>query len=150
MTKPRRWIFTIDGPPKSKERPRGVKATGHHHTATSTRQYERRVAGAAMEAGLEIGDGQCDVSIRVWVRPSAKSASEPRRRAKIKKDLDNIAKVILDGLLKAGRGALADDNVDHVRSVLCVRAGWSGRERVEIKIVEVLDDAQEMEVEHEC
>ncbi|MBU1483160.1 MAG: RusA family crossover junction endodeoxyribonuclease [Gammaproteobacteria bacterium] len=136
----RRWRFVIDGAPGTKQRARsGRRAGGRHHTTANNIHYEALVAGAAMEAGVDVGDGQCDIIIEVWAQASDASEGEERRRARVKKDLDNITKIVLDGILKAGAGALADDNIDHVRSITSVRAGW-GRPRVEVTIIEVSEE----------
>lgn len=140
----RRWNFTIDGVPKAKERPRlgrsGKKAGGHHYTPDSTAEYEGLVGGAAMEAGLLIGDGQCDVVIEVWLTPSKKSETEEIPQSQVDKDPDNVSKVIMDGVLRAGAGALGDDDFDHIRNLQVTRRGYSRRPRVEVTVIEVLCD----------
>lgn len=146
----RRWQFTIEGIPKTKGRPQlgrsGAEAGGHHFTPDTTSEYEGLVGGAAMEAGLLIGAGQCDMILEVWLRPSKVSQDEPRPRSRQRKDPDNVAKVVCDGTLKAGVGALADDSFDHVRNLLVIRRGYTRRRpRVEVTVIEVLADASNLE-----
>jgi len=146
----RRWKFTIEGIPRTKGRPKlgasGKAAGGHHYTPDETSEYEGLVGGAAMEAGLLIGNGQCDVVLEVWLRPSRVSESEDRPRSRQRKDPDNVSKVINDGMLKAGSGALADDSFDHIRNLLVIRRGYTRRlPRVEATVIEVLADASNLE-----
>lgn len=98
VTPIRSWSFTVPGSPRTK---RGA-APGKHggmHASRGTNDYEMRVAGAALEAGLEVGSGPCEVRIglvlatRHW------------------KDADRVASAIFDGLKRAGKAALADDNL---------------------------------------
>lgn len=144
----RRWTFTIDGVPRTKERPRlgqsgrGKSGGQHHHTSQRTADYEAVVGAAAMEAGVLVGDGECDIVIEIWIMPSTASEGQDRRRSRQRKDPDNIAKVVLDGLLKAGKGALRDDGLDHIRNLLVVRAGYSRHERVTVTIIEVTEREQ--------
>ncbi len=143
----RRWTFTIDGVPRTKERPRlgqsgrGGSGGQHHHTATTTVDYERAVGGAAMEARLLIGDGQCDIIIEVWLMPSIVSEGEARPRSRQRKDPDNVAKVVMDGMLKAGKGALADDGFDHIRNLHVARGGYSRQQKIVVTVIEVTHDA---------
>ena len=142
----RRWTFTIEGIPRAKGRPRlgrtGALAGGHHYTPDTTTQYEGLVGGAAMEAGLLVGDGQCDIVIEVWLPDSKKSATGPIPKPRQRKDPDNVAKVICDGMLKAGTSAFADDDFAHVRNLHVIRRGYSRRRpRVDVTVIEVLADA---------
>jgi len=135
MREPRKWEFVIPGVPGVKDRHRqGRSGSGkgrHGFTPDRTVDYERLIAGAAIVAGLRVGDGDCDITIIVWL--------SDRRR----KDPDNIEKVVLDGLQKAGPMALADDSIFHIRNLL-IRRGGADRARpgLEIEIVEVTDPAQ--------
>ena len=104
------WIFEVEGTPQPKERARqgqtgrGGKAKGkaHFFPATATVDYESKIAGAAMEAGLRWAGLPFRVEVSVYV---------PDR---IARDGDNILKSVLDGLQKAGPGALPGDDLFRV------------------------------------
>lgn len=141
-----RWEFTIPGNPKPKERPRqgragslsaqdkAAKAAAKRDgqkwadprrqitiTPAETKHYESTVAGAACNADLSVGDRPCCVTLAVWM---------PTSDAK-RKDLDNICKSALDGLMKAGKGALADDCAAVVRKVVLQYMGSDDKPRVD-------------------
>ena len=131
------WEMAVAGVPRTKARHRsgrsgrGPDAGRHAYTPDTTVDYERRVAGVAINAGVAICEGRCDLDVRVWL---------PDRR---RKDLDNVLKVVMDGLVRGGRLLLHDDSFVHVRSVRCWHAGYdAANPRVEIRITEVADDDQ--------
>jgi len=124
-----RWTMVVEGVPGTKGRPR-IGAGGHFFTPTKTTAYEKLVAGVAIVAGLRVGTHPCAVVIRVWL---------PNLR---KKDPDNVAKVVLDGLVKAGPRAIADDSFAIIRSLTVVLAGIdAARPRVEVDVALVEDPA---------
>lgn len=101
---PRRWVFKIAGEPATK---RGADmgrsgrggAMQHMHPDRRTENYEMLVAGAATEAGLAAGMGPCRVQIDLVL--------SSRRR----KDADRVCSAIFDGMKRAGKRALYDDNL---------------------------------------
>ena len=98
----RAWTFTVDGiATKRGARP----GRGHMHSAPAEVLYEQKVAGAASDAGLAAGEGPVSVVIEVW-------PPDWRRR-----DLDRLCTAVFDGLKRAGRAALADDNLRVIRRV---------------------------------
>lgn len=95
---PKSWRFTVPGSPKTK---RGA-APGHFgqmHANTKTVAYEQMVAGAAVEAGLAAGKGPCEVKIEIVL---------PTRHWK---DADRVTSAVFDGMKRAGKAALYDDNL---------------------------------------
>lgn len=99
--------FVIPGPPQGKARPRFSSRSGTVYTPTKTVLYERKIAKAyKAEGGYKYLDG---CYVRVLIRayfPVPKSW--PRRRKEMalagdirpskKPDVDNIIKIVLDGL----------------------------------------------------
>ena len=82
-------VFVVSGPPVPKERPR-LARNGRTYTPLRTLRYERSVrdaARAAMVGLVRWSTGQ-RYSVAIEVR-----VSDARRR-----DLDNVAKSVLDGL----------------------------------------------------
>lgn len=92
------WTFRVPGSPKTK-RGAGKGAHGQMHSDRGTNNYEQSVAGLAIEAGLAAGKGPCRVEIGVVL---------PNRN---RKDADRVTSAIFDGLKRAGRAALHDDNL---------------------------------------
>jgi Holliday junction resolvase RusA-like endonuclease len=85
------WTVIIPGPPVAKERPRR-SAFGHWYTPRRTTEYEEAVAWAAIAAGVRLDPyAAYSVVIELFV-------------ADRRKDLDNCAKSILDGLQRMGDG----------------------------------------------
>lgn len=124
------WTLQVRGVPRTKARARRdgrSRAGGHFHTPDTTSDFEALVAGAAIEAGVKWEEGfSFAVEIEIWL---------PNRRAK---DGDNVAKVVLDGLQKAGRRVLPSDDLFHVPRISVVLAGVSpARPRLEIRISQV-------------
>ena len=130
-------IFFVNGEPKGKGRPRFTKA-GHAYTDAKTKQYELLV----MESYLDASDGYKFTSpVRVTIMAHFKP---PKKSKKVvgdmlnghilptkKPDVDNIAKIILDGL---NRVAWDDDTqvVD-----LSVSKYYSEEPRVAVMIEEI-------------
>ena len=107
-TDARAWTFRVDGVPGTKGRPRF--GLGQARPEGRTVRYEQLVAGAAAVAGVRWApDRAFSIHVRIWT---------PDRRVK---DGDNVVKVILDGLQKAGAACLPDDGL------ACVpRGSWEG------------------------
>lgn len=99
-------IFTIKGEPRGKGRPRFTK-TGRVYTPTETAQYENLVALSYRNSarGYKF-TSPVRVTIKAFQKPPKKSKKvvEDMLNGRIlptkKPDLDNIAKIILDGLNK--------------------------------------------------
>lgn len=96
-------IFTIKGEPKGKGRPRFTK-NGHVYTPEETKKYENLVAWAYKSSKGEKHTSPVRVTIKAYFKPPKKSKKvvEDMLNGKIlptkKPDVDNIAKIILDGL----------------------------------------------------
>ena len=99
-------IFTIKGEPRGKGRPRFTK-TGRVYTPSETIQYEHLVALSYRNSarGYKF-TSPVRVTIKAFQKPPKKSKKvvEDMLNGRIlptkKPDLDNIAKIILDGLNK--------------------------------------------------
>ena len=107
---PRSWSFTVPGSPKTKRGP----APGRHgqmHASRGTNDYEMVVAGLASSAGLAAGAGPCEVRIGIVL---------PTRH---RKDADRVTSAIFDGLKRAGRDALEDDNLCVVQRLVVELVG---------------------------
>lgn len=99
-------IFTIKGEPRGKGRPRFTK-NGRVYTPTETIQYENLVAlGYRNSAKGYKFTSPVRVTIKAFQKPPKKSKKvvEAMLNGRVlptkKPDLDNIAKIILDGLNK--------------------------------------------------
>lgn len=92
------WRFVVTGTPRTK---RGADKgrRGQMHPDTVAVDYEQRVAGAASDAGLCAGSGPVCVEVTLYL---------PTRR---RKDADRVLSAIFDGLKRAGKAALEDDNL---------------------------------------
>lgn len=83
--------FEVPGPPVPKQRPRRAPS-GHFYTPKRTTDYEEAVAWAAKAARLELLPGVAyGVKIDFYV-------------STYKRDVDNMAKSVLDGLQRLGDG----------------------------------------------
>lgn len=103
----RQVIFTIRGEPRGKGRPRFTK-TGRVYTPTETAQYESLVGLSYRNSarGYKF-TSPVRVTIKAFHKPpkgKSKKVTEDMLNGRIlptkKPDLDNIAKIILDGLNK--------------------------------------------------
>lgn len=134
----RSWTFIVEGTPQPKQRAR------HDHkrrgagprVEAKTLNFEQRVAGAAIVAGVSMPEGGAmRVDVELWL---------PDRKAK---DGDNIVKAVLDGLQKAGNLVLPDDSLRYVPRGAWALAGYSPvrpRTVVTVTLVEpvvVVDEA---------
>lgn len=122
--------FTILGEPIGKARPRFTR-TGHAYTPDKTRKYEQAVEDAYNNVtDRYMFDGAVYLRIDAYF----KIAKKTKLRLPTKKpDIDNIAKIIMDGLNKV---AWKDDTqVIKLRVNKC----WSNEPRVEVKIEEVVE-----------
>lgn len=100
--------FTVPGKPKGKARPRF--ANGAAYTDKGTREYEQQVTWAFMEAtNGEALDLDAPISLSIYARFKPNKGDSKRTVAnKVmgllvpakKPDVDNVAKIIMDGLNK--------------------------------------------------
>ncbi len=96
--------FTIPGEPIAKARPRATTVHGHArmYTPKKSAAFEDRVSIYAQEAGAEVLDGPVAVTLRFWSAwPKTKWRKRTPRGEAWKdngKDVDNLAKAVLDGL----------------------------------------------------
>ncbi|MCH7761682.1 RusA family crossover junction endodeoxyribonuclease [candidate division TA06 bacterium] len=98
--------ITVPGPPVPKQRPRR-NARGVWYTPSRTKRYEEKVGWHARSAGLSAAlTGSVKLEIRLWL---------PDRR---RRDIDNIAKSIADGL-----NGVAWEDDSQVTELVVSRAG---------------------------
>ena len=117
--------FTVDGPPIPKARARSARNGRLHYTPSRTREYEATVGVAFIREAFSAGWSR---SKRYAVTVEAFFADKRSR------DLDNVAKSILDGL--NGHAYKDDSQVDRL---YVFRRLDRARPRVEV-LVEVLGD----------
>ena len=107
--------FIVDGKPQGKQRPRFSRISKTVYTPTKTEKYEKAIAKAYIDADGKCIPSDCYVSVNVSAFfPVPKSYSKKKRedclerilRPDKKPDMDNILKVVLDGL---NRVAYEDD-----------------------------------------
>jgi Holliday junction resolvase RusA-like endonuclease len=115
-------VFTVDGPPQGKQRPRLGKG-GNIYTPAETRAYERRVKVLALQAVRSHESWPMATSLPV--RVTLRLFFENSRRH----DADNVAKAILD----AGNGVVwkDDDQVAELHVYKCLDAE---KPRVEVSV----------------
>lgn len=142
--------FMIPGRPKGKDRPRVSQRGGKMHAFTPkpTKEYEKKVRAVFQEApGSAMITGAAAVRIIAWF-PIPKSARKDDRRRMEKgailpgtrPDIDNLAKVILDGLNGI---AFADDS--KVASLTVQKRYSSGDGAVEVWVSPVVSEVSEQE-----
>ena len=133
----KRVVFVIKGEPRGKGRPRFTKR-GHTYTDAKTKEYETLV----MTSYLDSADGYKFTSpVKVIIMAHFKP---PKKSKKVvgdmlnghilptkKPDVDNIAKIILDGL----NGIAWGD--DTQVAYLCVSKYYSEEPRVAVMIEEI-------------
>lgn len=83
--------FTVEGPPRTKERARSVK--GRHYTPKETVDYQRRIACEAIRAGVPSEPLGGAFVLRVIAYVKREPSSDPR-------DWDNVGKIVSDALSK--------------------------------------------------
>ena len=121
-------MFVIYGKPQGKARPRF--SNGHTYTPKQTTDYERQIKNAFRAAGGEkIENDGVIIEIDVYYK---KTAADKKKTSPTKKpDIDNICKIVLDGLNGV---AYADD-----KQVISLTANKyfavKGVERVEVRIL---------------
>lgn len=128
----REAFIVVYGQPKSKGRPRFAR--GRAYTPASTLQYERLVAAAAREViSQPISENvQADI-IAVYRIPKSWPKAQQAAAARgdimpTRPDIDNVIKIILDGLNGA---AYVDDEQVHMISA---EKTYGDEPRVEIRL----------------
>lgn len=103
-------LFTIDGEPRGKQRPRHTKA-GIVYTPTETTHYEKAVKAAYIQAGGKMIEGP--VKVEVWAFMKIPTSLSNKKAEALngvpadkRPDIDNILKIVYDGLQGV---AFADD-----------------------------------------
>jgi Holliday junction resolvase RusA-like endonuclease len=91
--------FRIERRPKAKGRPRATK-TGHVYTDKSTREYETAVAEAYQSSNGPRFDGPVQITLNVYSNYADVTIESIDNESKLRGDLDNYIKSILDGLNK--------------------------------------------------
>ena len=120
--------FTIYGKPQGKARPRF--ANGHTYTPKQTTDYERQIKNAFIAAGGEKieSDG---VIIEIDVYYKRATADKKKLSPTKKPDIDNICKIVLDGL----NGVAYADDKQVVSLIANKYFAIKGVERVEVRIL---------------
>ena len=111
-------IFTVEGEPRGKQRPR-LTRSGIVYTPSETTRYEKSVKAAYLMAGGRKINGPVKVTVWAFLKipasKSAKARAQMRGEPATKKpDIDNILKIILDGL----NGAAYEDDKQVVEAVV--------------------------------
>lgn len=88
--------FIVYGQPQGKARPRFTKQ-GHIYTPAKTADYERNIRQSYIAAanGFTCEENALSISIVAYMQ---RAKSNKRKYATTKPDIDNIAKIVLDGL----------------------------------------------------
>lgn len=123
----REATIVIDGEPIGKGRPRFTRK-GTVYTPDKTRKYERQIVRAWNNQ--EKFSGALNVKIEAFMKiPQRCKTTRPTK----KPDIDNIAKIIMDGLNK-----VAWDDDKQVVELKVIKA-WSNEPRTEVTIREVVE-----------
>ncbi len=133
-----KFIFIIQGAVKAKERPRHGR--GKTYTPRSTTNYEQRsVWGEAVVAGIRqgtFGTKPMYLSVLGVFKPAKEHGDHP-----IKTDIDNILKIVMDGLAPA----FDDNNDTHFVSAFVAKKftdEYFTREQVIVKITDSKEDME--------
>ena len=101
------YHITIDGKPQPKERPKVYN--GHGITPTRTRQYEARIAAEWQAKNYPTLDGPVRLDVEFyfpipqgWSKRKKEQARHHFIVPAVRPDLDNLTKIIQDGLEKGG------------------------------------------------
>lgn len=97
--------FIVDGKPQGKARPRFMR-NGHTYTPKETTEYEKKVAEAYREVtDYNFGDVPVTITIHAffeipksWAKKRQRETIAYDLKPTVKPDVDNIAKIIIDGL----------------------------------------------------
>lgn len=126
--------FVIIGEPKGKQRPRFSK--GIVYTPKETKDYEKLVASLYKAAKGELIEGELALIVKAYFKIPEKTSKKNTMlmakgmlRPHKKPDIDNIIKIVMDGLNKV---AYEDDS--HVVEVMASKSYTEGEPRVEVSI----------------
>lgn len=111
-------MFTVKGDPRGKQRPR-LTRSGIVYTPSETTHYEKSVKASYYMAGGTKIEGPVKITVWAFLRiPESKSAKAKMEMsgqpATKKPDIDNILKIILDGL----NGVAYDDDKQVVQATV--------------------------------
>ena len=127
----------IPGRPKGKSRPRF--ANGHAYTPKATRDYEKAIAtcyqeqyGRKFEGGLSIDIEAVFKIPESWNKKKKWETINEGRKPEIRPDIDNIVKVVMDGL-----NGIAYDDDSQVVEITARKIYGLGYEGVHVKLEEV-------------
>lgn len=99
--------FIVEGDPQGKARPRFSQKSGTVYTPTKTVRYERLIRKAFLDAGWNTIPSDCYVGITVdayfqipksYTKGKRLACQHNINRPDKKPDIDNILKIVLDGL----------------------------------------------------
>lgn len=99
--------FIVEGDPQGKARPRFSQKSGTVYTPTKTVRYERLIRKAFLDAGGNAIPSDCYVGITVdayfqipksYTKGKRLACQHNINRPAKKPDIDNILKIVLDGL----------------------------------------------------
>lgn len=99
--------FIVEGDPQGKARPRFSQKSGTVYTPTKTVRYERLIRKAFLDAGGNAVPSDCYVGITVdayfqipksYTKGKRLACEHNINRPDKKPDIDNILKIVLDGL----------------------------------------------------
>ena len=135
--------FTVSGPPKGKDRPQFNRQSGTVFTPAPTKHYEQAVQSAYLNtAGTYMAEA--DQPMAIYVRaffeiPASDTKKKKERKLRgflkptKKPDVDNILKIIMDGL--NGLAYVDDKQVVDAQ----VKKRFSSEPRVEVTLMEVAE-----------
>lgn len=89
--------FTIPIKPKSKGRPRATRAGGVY-TDKATREYEKAIHQFYNESGFTKFEGNVELHCTFYKDHIVVNISDVNEESKLRGDLDNMVKSLLDGL----------------------------------------------------
>lgn len=136
-----RFGFCVYGTICPKQRPRATITNGYAkvYTPQKTREYEQTIKQYALASGCKNVIGSKPFSVKIIARFAVpKSYSKKKKKQLLqgqcycqnKKDIDNIAKIVLDAL----NGIEYDDDHNCVALEISKRWAKDDRERLEIGI----------------
>lgn len=95
--------FKMPGKPKGKARPRFAR--GHAYTPSETKAYESMIGYSYKKSGGKMIDGGVAIEIEAvyqvpasWTKAKKWEAINGDKQPTVKPDIDNIVKIIMDGL----------------------------------------------------
>lgn len=106
------WHFRVDGAPIPDRRPRAGR-NGSIYMDPTVRAWRKAIASAARRTGARIG-GSCEVRMIFDLPFSARRRAEDP--ATMPPDIDNLAKLVLDGMQDGGVFVYGDDQVVDLRA----------------------------------